>query len=220
MLKFILSHQGPSKILLATTIQEIVSLRSGNIIPWLLVTAVICLPACSREGDQRGGGEPVTQEKKEVSSVELSLDDVTLYVTDIWEIDRMYREEGVFRVIGELGGRAGKKDAKALTRLIEILLTSDAYMTENLVVTLAALFKTDPEFFLNHTWQMEKERRDLAYKAIIYENYYGEVFGKNHPPIWNDLKKMGVVSTRFRNMFEYYLANPGHLEDWSVNPPG
>ena len=132
----------------------------------------------------------------------------------------MYREEGVFRVIGELGGRAGKKDAKALTRLIEILLTSDTYMTENLVVTLAALFETDPEFFLNHTWQMEKERRDLAYKAIIYENYYAEVFEKDHPPIWNDLKKMGVVSTRFRNMFEYYIANPEHLEDWSIDPPG
>ena len=195
-------------------------MRSGNICPWLLVTAMICLPACSGEDGRKSGKEPVTQEKKAVSSVDLSLDDVTLYATDIWEIDRMYREEGVFRVIGELGRRAGKKEAKALSRLIEILLTSDTYVTENLVVTLAALFETDPEFFLNHTWQMEKERRDLAYKAIIYENYYSEVFEKAYPSVWNNLKKMKAVSARFRRMYEYYITNPGDLEDWSVDPPG
>ena len=194
-------------------------MRSGSIVPWILIAAMVCLPACSGESGRKDRMEPIKRVEEEAPSVDLNLDDVTLYATDIWEIDRKHGGEGVFRVMGELGERAGKEDSRALDRLVELLLASDGYMTEGLAVTLGDLFETNPGFFLDHTWQMEKKRRDLAYKTIIHENYYGDVLEKTYPTIWNDLKKMEVVSARFIRMYEYYIENPGHLEDWSVDPP-
>lgn len=142
-----------------------------------------------------------------------------LYEIDLYELDREYGDAGVFKVIGELEKNALRGDAKSLHRLIDLFSVSDGYVSEGLSVALAAIFEANPAFVLKNAYGLDGEKRDLLFKAILYENYYGALFENTYPPDFSEIKELGKYSERFVRMYEYYLKHPAHLEDWSVTPP-
>ena len=144
------------------------------------------------------------------------INDLLLYETDLRALD----EEGlVHAVIRELKERARAGDTKAFHRLLDLFTVSDGYISDGLSETLASLFDAETEFVLRNAYERDAESRDLLFKAVIHVNYSGFIFEKSYPPGWEEITALGTYSRRFVRMYEYYLENFEHLEDWSITPP-
>jgi hypothetical protein len=166
------------------------------------------------------GGGPLPEKKDPALRHQaMIVNDRLLYETDLRVLDREYRDSGVHAVIRELRERALAGDTKAFHRLLDLFTVSDGYVSEDLSETLASLFKTDPEFVLRNAHGRDAASRDLLFKAVIYVNYAGLIFEKSYPPAWDEITALGKYSQRFVRMYDYYLENFEHLEDWSVTPP-
>jgi hypothetical protein len=147
------------------------------------------------------------------------INDHMLYETDLRVLDKEYRDNGVHKVIRELEKRALAGDTKAFIRLLDLFTVSDGYVSEDLSETLASLFEADHEFVLRNAYERDMESRDLLFKAVISVNYSGFIFKKSYPPDWEAITGLGKYSHRFVRMYEYYLENFEHLEEWSITPP-
>jgi hypothetical protein len=147
------------------------------------------------------------------------VNDRLLYETDLRVLDAEYGDYGVHKVIRELKERALTGDTRAFHRLLDLFTVSDGYVSEDLSETLASLFKAKREFVLRNAYGRDAQSRDLLFKTVIYVNYSGLIFQKSYPPEWEEITALGKYSQRFVRMYEYYLENFEHLEDWSVTPP-
>ena len=146
------------------------------------------------------------------------ISETLLYETRIFDIDRMYGFAGVAGVLSELKQRGLNEDAKSLIRLFEIFLDSDGYVTEGVLGSIGTIYKTKPRFVLEKVYPYESPKRDLIYKGIISNVYYGSVFQGQYPSNIEELKALGKQAERFLQMYDYYLKHPKDIEDWSVNP--
>ncbi len=115
--------------------------------------------------------------------------------------------------------RAIEGEERALKRLFGILSVSDGYVTEGVSFSISNVFSKDPAFVLRHAGSLMDGERDLLFKAIMMQLYYGQIFSGKYPPEFDAIRNIGGSAGRFVRMFEYYLENPAHLEDWSIIPP-
>lgn len=141
-----------------------------------------------------------------------------LYEKDIWDLINASELNGVYLTIQELERRAVTKDTKSVRRLMDIFLVSDGFLTELVEASLNSVFKSDPESTLNIANTYPSNDRDSIYKVIIYNAYYGDLLDKKYPENYQHIKSLGPVSERFIRMLEYYMNNPTHIEDWSIEP--
>lgn len=177
-----------------------------------IVLCLIAVHCVSCRGESKKAEEPVPPKS-------IIIDAHILYETDLLQIDREYGFDGVGEVVGELEKRALAEDTKSLNRLFALFSVSDGYVTEELVVVLASIFEANPTFVLKNAYELEKERRDTLYTAILYENYSGFIREKTYPANFDEIRKLGKYSKRFVSMYEYYTTHFEHLEDWSIIPP-
>jgi len=175
----------------------------------LCLVAVHCM-SCQKESEK--ADQPAPQEG-------IVINNHILYETDIMEIDREHGFAGVGEVILELEKRALAEDTKSLNRLFDLFSVSDGYVTEMLVNVLASTFEANPAFVLKNAYELEKERKDTLFTAILHENYSGLIYEKTYPADFDEIRKLGKYSERFVSMYEYYTAHFEHLEDWSIIPP-
>ncbi|MDH3673187.1 MAG: hypothetical protein OES46_18825 [Gammaproteobacteria bacterium] len=147
------------------------------------------------------------------------ISDVLLYKTSIRDVDRTHGFAGVSGVLDELESRALNEDTKSLARLFEIFFISDGYVTEGVLASIGAVYKARPVFVLRTAHTYDSPKRDLIYKCIIFDVYYGPVFQGEYPSNVGELKGLGKQAARLLQMYDYYLKHPQDIEDWSVNPP-
>lgn len=150
---------------------------------------------------------------------ETSITEAMLYDTDIREIDRNDGGAGVLQVLAELTRRSKNGDKRSLQRLCEISFSSDGYVSEGVSTSLAAVYRTKPEFVLRNVYDYESAKRDLIYQRILYEEYEGLFFAKQYPSNISELRALGEKSKRFLQLYDYYLQHPRDIEDWSKIPP-
>lgn len=178
--------------------------RSGKTVPLGLALVIFMTCQTAAQG----------AEKKD-----LSLSEALLYQTSIRDVDRTYGFAGVSGVLDELKNRALNEDTKSLARLFEIFFTSDGYVTEGVLASIGGIYKAKPGFVLEKAYPYDSAKRDLIYKGIIFDVYYGLVFQGKYPLNIGELKGLGKQVERFLQMYEYYLKHPQDIEDWSVIPP-
>jgi hypothetical protein len=171
------------------------------------------MAGCSEGGGDRQAAEGSKQKEPLELTVEL------LYEKPIREIDRELGFNGVTEVLGALKERASNGEVRALKRLFDILSVSDGYVTEGVSFALSEVFKKEPAFVLGNALSLDKDERDMLFKAIMLQLYYGRIFSGKYPPEFDDIRKLGEPSARFVKMYEYYLKHPEHLEDWSIDVP-
>ncbi len=150
---------------------------------------------------------------------DLRITEAVLYQTSIRDVDQAYGFAGVSSVLDQLKNRALNEDRKSLGRLFEILFTSDGYVTEGVLVSIGTVYKAKPGSVLQRAYAYDSAKRDLIYKGIIFEVYYGLVFENKYPLNIGELRSLGKPAERFLQMYAYYLKHPQDIEDWSVNPP-
>ncbi len=137
--------------------------------------------SCSRESNESNHAP---------SPKSMTMNAHILYEMDLYELDREYGDAGVHKVIDELEKNALHEDTKSLHRLIDLFSVSDGYVAEALSVTLSEIFEADHAFVLENTYELDKEERDLLFKAVLYENYYGALFENTYPPDFSEIKNL------------------------------